>query len=113
MPTEITRYNRGGTSFNPLIETPNGTLMLSEDVLPVLDDMRRLDGVVQDLNASVEELTRILAAKNDLINSTIDTYAELEAVNRNLRAKVSLCLWLIVSETVALGVHIGKIKGWW
>ena len=110
---EITRYKRGETSYNPIIEAPQGELVLAKDALPLVSEVERLEGVVKDLNASVEELTRILANKNGLLESTIATCDVWFDEREDARKMNRTWKWLATLLASMVSFQAGVIKGWW
>jgi len=110
---EITRYNRGDTSYTPIVESPQGELVLAKDALPLVSEVERLEGVVKDLNAAVEDFTRILADKNGLIDSAIATCDECDRELQIVKKWSFLWRWLDVLLVGIILVQIGTIKGWW
>ena len=111
---EITRYNRGPTSYTPLVEAGAGELMLARDVLPIVEkELPRLEGVVKDLNASVEDLTRILADKNELVGEYRALCDSWDTDNTLLRKRIRV---ITILDFILVGCIVFTYAldhGWW
>ena len=110
---EITRYNRGLWKVGPLEQAADGELVFAKDIQQLVNDLYRLEGVVKDLNAAVENLTRILAYKNGRIDSAVATCDECDKTLQTVKKWNRTWRWLNFLLVSMVVFQAGVIKGWW
>jgi hypothetical protein len=96
-----------------LEQAADGELVLTKEIMPLIDDIYRLEGVVKDLDATVEDLARIIRDKELRLEDKYDQVNGLIIKNESLRTWNIVWRVFNVVLVACIFTMVGMVRGWW